>query len=61
MMKVAACLKDALEGVSSFIAETTGNAATQEEIADALKRYFVLQEIKEYIEMKRQGTTAPNG
>ena len=44
MMKVDACLKDALDGVSNFIAETTGTAPTQEEIADALRRFFVLQE-----------------
>ncbi|GEM_PF-589965 len=59
--KVDACLQDALDGVSNFIAETTGTAATQEEIADALRRYFVLQEIKGQIDMKRKGSMVPDG
>lgn len=54
MTTVDACLKDALNSVSSFIAQTTGQAATPEEVAGALTRYFVLQEIKEHIEMARQ-------
>ena len=61
MTKIDACLKDALDGVSNFIAETTGTAATQEEIADALRGYFVLQEIKGQIEMKRKGSRVPDG
>ena len=55
MSKVDARLKDALDGVSNFIADTTGIAATQKEMADALGRYFVLQEIKAHIEMYRTG------
>lgn len=50
-----ACLLDAFAKVSDYIANTTGTAATQEEMADALGRYFVLQEIKEHIEMRRDG------
>jgi hypothetical protein len=46
-------IEAAIEGIRRFIAETTGTEATTAEIADALKRYFVLNEIKAHIEMKR--------
>jgi hypothetical protein len=46
---------DAIQGVRRFITETTGKEPTDEEIADALKRYFVLNEIKEHILMVRSG------
>ncbi len=55
MIKSETCLQDAFAKVSDYIARTTGTAATQEEMADALGRYFVLQEIKEHIEMRRDG------
>ncbi len=48
-------LQEALGVVHQFIAEVTGKAPTQDEIADALKRYFVLNEIKAHIEMIRSG------
>jgi len=44
---------EAIQTVKRFIAETTGKEPTDEEIADALKRYFVLNEIKEHILMVR--------
>jgi len=47
-------LAEALETVRHFIAETTGKKPTNDEIADALKRYFVLNEIKAHILMTRQ-------
>ena len=47
-------LLQALDKIEYFIAETTGQAATPLEIAQALKRYFVLSEIKEYIELERE-------
>jgi len=49
------CLEEALETVDTFIAETTGQKPTQQEIANALKRYFVLNEIKGHIVMERSG------
>jgi hypothetical protein len=48
------CVKEALGTVHRFIAEVTGVSPTQAEIADALKRYFVLNEIREHIEMIRE-------
>ena len=47
------CLVDALETVENFLAETTGRKPTQREIASALKRYFVLNEIKAHVLMER--------
>ena len=47
-------LLDALRIVQYFVTETTGEAPTSEEIAGALKRYFVLNEIMEHIVMDRE-------
>jgi len=48
-------LTDALERLSVFIRQVTGVEPTQAEIADALTRYFVLNEIKDHIVMNREG------
>ena len=47
-------LNEALAVIENFIEQTTGLKPTIAEMADALKRYFVLNEIKEHIEMLRQ-------
>lgn len=44
---------DAISTIYSFIEQVTGQAPSNAEIADALKRYFVLNEIKSHIVMKR--------
>ena len=44
-----------LERVRDFVAQVTGEAPTEDEIADALGRYFVLKEIADHIEMVRRG------
>jgi hypothetical protein len=49
-------LNDALTTVSDFILQVTGREATPAEIADALTRYFVLNEIKDHILMMREGS-----
>jgi hypothetical protein len=46
---------DAIQGIRRFVTETTGKEPTDKEVADALKRYFVLNEIKEHILMVRSG------
>ncbi len=46
-------IRDAIETVRGFIMQTTAQAPTDEEIADALTRYFVLNEIREHIQMVR--------
>lgn len=48
-------LSEALDAVSAFIHQVTGIEPTQAEIADALTRYFVLNEIKDHILMIREG------
>jgi hypothetical protein len=49
-------LSDALDAVSDFIHQVTGVEPTPAEIADALTRYFVLNEIKDHILMLREGS-----
>lgn len=58
---VTPSILDALDGVRHFVTETTGQAPTDAEIADALKRYFVLNEIKEHIEMVREAEELAGG
>ncbi len=40
--------------VRRFVAETTGEAPTDAELARALSRYFVLREIMENVELGRR-------
>lgn len=47
-------IRAAIGTIQQFIKEVTGKAATQAEIARALTRYFVLNEIKEFIELRRE-------
>ncbi len=44
----------AISAIKEFIGETTGTKATDMEIARALKRYFVLNEIKEHVLLERK-------
>ncbi len=44
-------LLDAINTIINFVTETTGRAPTQTELAGALKRYFVMNEIKDHIFM----------
>ena len=48
-------LTTALEGIAEFIRQVTGIEPTSAEIADALTRYFVLNEIKDHVLMLREG------
>ena len=47
-------LSQALERVADFVEQVTGEEPTQAELADALSRYFVLNEIKDHILMVRE-------
>ena len=53
MPEIDPVIHKAIETINNFIKETTGQEPTPEEIAGALKRYFVLNEIKSHIEMER--------
>ena len=52
--KTDLALTDALDTVSDFIRQVTGVEPTPAEIADALTRYFVMNEIKDHILMLRK-------
>ena len=52
--KTDLALTDALDTVSDFIRQVTGVEPTPAEIADALTRYFVMNEIKDHIVMMRE-------
>jgi hypothetical protein len=49
-------LISALAGIADFIQQVTGAEPTQAELADALSRYFVLNEIKEHILVMRENS-----
>lgn len=51
----ASALDGSLAQVRRFVAETTGTAPTDEELAAALGRYFVMREIADHIAMARRG------
>ena len=51
-------IKAAIKTIQNFVKTVTGKEATQEEIARALTRYFVLNEIKAFIEMERASPDA---
>lgn len=54
--KIEPVLSVALDTVVDFIRQVTGVEPTQTEIADALSRYFVLNEIKDHIVMLRDNS-----
>jgi hypothetical protein len=53
-------LCDALMTIHNFIEQVTGQAPSETEISSALKRYFVLNEIKDHIVMERRKNSDSN-
>ncbi len=49
------CMIDAVKALDEYITRTTGTQPTQKELSEALSKFFVLKEIKEFIEMSRKG------
>ena len=47
------CIRDAVRKIDDFIFSSTGERASQTRIAEALTKYFVLNEILEFIKMDR--------
>lgn len=47
-------IEAAVDTIRHFIKEVTGREPNREEIAWALTRYFVLNEIREFIELRRR-------
>lgn len=54
MAEVEDCIKEALETIKNFVREVSGKESGDEEIARALKRYFVLKEINDSIQIERE-------
>lgn len=54
MTEIEDCVKEAIQTMQNFVKEVTGEYPTQEEIAKALKKYFVLKEIADYISLERE-------
>ncbi len=50
---IETCIKDAIAGIDTYITQTTGIKPTQEEIANALGKFFVLKEILEFVKLER--------
>ncbi|MBF0119323.1 MAG: hypothetical protein HQK79_10850 [Desulfobacterales bacterium] len=57
-IEIEPCLLEAILFLRQFINKTTNVPPSDAEIADALKKYFVLNEIKEHILMQRQNPTS---
>jgi hypothetical protein len=53
VQQVDESMLEAIGTIQDFVKEVTGQEATQDEIAHALTRYFVLNEIKDFIELQR--------
>ena len=49
MADIEPCIVEAVETIEHFIFEVTGQAPTREELARTLKRYFILNEIKDQV------------
>ena len=48
-------IADAWAAIAEYVTKITGTASSNDEIARALKRYFVLKEITDHIIMEREG------
>jgi hypothetical protein len=53
VQQVHESMLEAIGTIQDFVKEVAGQEATQDEIAHALTRYFVLNEIKDFIELQR--------
>ena len=53
MVEIERCIVEAVELIEHFIAEVTGEKPSREELARSLKRYFILNELKDQIVWQR--------
>ena len=51
--QIEPCMVEAIRHIEEYILKTTGKELTQEELAQALTKFFVLKEIREFVEMTR--------
>ena len=49
MAEIEPCIVEAVETIEHFISGVTGQTPTREELARTLKRYFILNEIKDQV------------
>ena len=54
--RVKKCMREAIWMVQNFVMDNTGKRPTQDEIAEALMPYLVLQEINEHIKAIRESS-----
>jgi len=53
MAEIERCIVEAIELMEHFVTEVTGEKPTREALARSLKRYFILNEIKDQIVWQR--------
>ncbi len=53
-MSVAPEIEAAVRRMEEFVTQSTGQAPSPKELADAMTRYFVLKEVLEFIKMSRE-------
>ena len=54
MAEIEACMVEAVELIEHFVTEVTGEKPTRAELARSLKRYFILNELKDQIVWQRE-------
>ena len=54
LVRLKETVTDAILTVLKYVRDTTGDEPTQEEIANALKSYFIMNEIGNQIEFQRK-------
>jgi hypothetical protein len=59
LVRLSKSLTDAILTVLKYVREATGDEPTQEEIANALKSYFILNEIGNQIKFQRKKKNLP--
>ena len=53
MAEIERCIVEAVELMEHFIAEVTGKKPSREELARSLRRYFILNELKDQVVWQR--------
>lgn len=59
LVRLSKTMTDAILTVLKYVRDTTGDEPTQEEIANALKSYFILNEIGNQIKFQRKKQNSP--
>jgi len=54
MAEIEDCIVEAIRNIEHFVTEVTGVRPSREELAKSLKRYFILNEIKDQVVWQRE-------